>query len=235
MVDHVAGFMVSVVPHHLAAHKTSQCPECTSPPRIRPLLERIKIMVSQKRTSRNLRIATALRLCTICVHLTWNLWLQSSPSCKLKKVSERMVRKMVRHATICKETVRTIQKTLKLDIGVRRVQQIISEAPFLGFIKSKASVSLTELQKEKRQEWARKHLRWRRYGKKIIFTEKKFNADGPDEFQYYWHHLKTEMRFFLGWLLVEGRSWFGDRNPTREWLFWQKWTVEWTRRAIIVS
>lgn len=117
---------------------------------------------------------------------------------KFKKVTERTVRSIIQRAIVQKQTAREIQQSLDLDITVRRVQQILSETPYVRYGMRQATVNMTEKHKKKRYEWAREYLLWHSVKwENIIFSaEKKFNLDGPDGLQYYWHDLRKEPEIF---------------------------------------
>lgn len=85
---------------------------------------------------------------------------------RLKKVSKRMVRKSVRRAAICEQRARDIQQSLKRNISVRRVQNILVERPYLHYVKRKEMVKMTDHHKENRGKWgANTFDRTRRHGK----------------------------------------------------------------------
>ena len=61
----------------------------------------------------------------------------------------------------------------------------------------KRKSALKKQHKQKRLEWCSSHMQWRDEGNNVLFTaEKKFNLDGPDELNYYWHDVQKGYRQF---------------------------------------
>ena len=73
----------------------------------------------------------------------------------------------------------------------------ISATKTLKYLKRKCAPNLTPNHKKRRLEWCRKHFTFGENWKNVIFSdEKKFNLDGPDGYQYYWHDLRKEQEYF---------------------------------------
>lgn len=86
-----------------------------------------------------------------------------------------------------------IRTELGLPVTTRRVQQILNKDPDLEWTKRSAKPKLTQRHKENRLKFARLAITWDVIWTVMVFSdEKKFNLDGPDGMQFYWHNLKQD-------------------------------------------
>ena len=87
----------------------------------------------------------------------------------------------------------------------------LESSPKLKFLTRKHAPVLTERHETARVKWCAERCRlsdedWTRT---ILWDEKKFDLDGLDGFQGYWHDLKKKNSFFRLVNPVVARSWFG--------------------------
>ncbi|KAH9114828.1 hypothetical protein LEN26_013015, partial [Aphanomyces euteiches] len=77
-------------------------------------------------------------------------------------------------------------------------RRVIAKTPYLKYKKRKKQPRLTDAHKAARLEWAISQVDLGLGWNQIVFSdEKKFNLDGPDCLQYYWHDLRKEEQTFM--------------------------------------
>lgn len=136
------------------------------------------------------------------------------------KLTERDKRRIYREAVNQKRTASQIRAELQLPVTTRRVQQILSSNENLKWYKRLGKPNLTKQHKLHRFHFAEKYISWTDEWKNVIFSdEKKFNLDGPDGWQCYWHDLrkdpdgKMSRNFGGGTLMVWGAFSFRGKLP----------------------
>lgn len=114
-----------------------------------------------------------------------------------RKLTKYDVRHLKREASKGKMSCKQLRDAHQLSVTVQRVHQILQEDTELVFKKRKGSPVLKEHHKMKRLEFAEKYVDFGLNWRNVIFSdEKKFNLDGPDGWQGYWHCLRHEEQIF---------------------------------------
>ena len=103
------------------------------------------------------------------------------------KLSDRMMKILIRKARSgeysARQLVSVANNDFNVGIGIRRMQQIISEAPFMKYLKMLKAPRMTIDNKKDRLKFAKDHLKKDHdFWSSVIFSdEKRFCLDGPME------------------------------------------------------
>ncbi|KAH9132097.1 hypothetical protein LEN26_007520 [Aphanomyces euteiches] len=113
------------------------------------------------------------------------------------KVTKRMLRRMFRLATIKHYTSKRISKALDFVIKPSTIRKWLNSTKLTKYIKRKPCPALKPHHKKARAqfcaEWLSRSNEWR----SVVFSdEKKFNLNGPDGYQFYWHDLRKEQEVY---------------------------------------
>lgn len=121
---------------------------------------------------------------------------QSPRSGRPKAISEYKRRRISGLAANQMMTAGRILTRLNLNCDVRTVQRVLAADPHIIWTKMVPKPKLDERHKTARFEFAKKFITLIQIFNRIVFTdEKKFNLDGPDGSQYYWHDLRKEKKY----------------------------------------
>lgn len=136
-----------------------------------------------------------------------------------RKWNERSRRRVLRACSSGELSSSQIKTSLNIPLSRRTVQRIIASCPHMRYLKRKMQPRLGPQHIHGRLSWAQQVSSWTDQWKKVVFSdEKKFNLDGPDGWQYYWHDLRKEPQYFSrrvqggGSVMVWAA--FGDRGKT---------------------
>lgn len=114
------------------------------------------------------------------------------------KLDDRDKRQIMRLASNECITSTRIKAELGLTCSKTTIVKALNECPFIKRRKLKKQPNLKPRHKAARLAWANERLRWDEEWKHCIFSdEKKFNLDGPDGYNYYWHDIRKEERHVL--------------------------------------
>lgn len=113
------------------------------------------------------------------------------------KTTQRQKNQLIALASTGKLSANEMITELGLPIKKSRACDILHRSGRFKYAKRKTIPSLKPHHMEARMTWAQKHMSWTTEWTKVVFSdEKKFNLDGPDGFQYYWHDLRKEPQYF---------------------------------------
>lgn len=109
------------------------------------------------------------------------------------KLSNRQKNQLIALARTGKYTSVQLIETLDLPIGRSQVCKILNQSKSVKYVKRMKAPFLKPHHIETRLNWAQNHMHWSTEWTNVVFSdEKKFNLDGPDGCQYYWHDLSKD-------------------------------------------
>ncbi|KAF0775017.1 hypothetical protein AaE_001283 [Aphanomyces astaci] len=112
---------------------------------------------------------------------------------KRSSLDGRENRLLVREASKTGLSARSLKTTLNIDASLRTCQRRLQQSSTLSYTKRRHTPALTARHKASRLEYAKRNLEEPPAWADIIWSdEKRFNLDGPDGLQYYWHDLRKE-------------------------------------------
>lgn len=143
---------------------------------------------------------------------------------KATAISAAERRRILRCASNSSKSISKIKHEVGVEASKSTVRRVILSAKNLKLSKLVKKPPLTATRKDHRLQYARNHMDWtigqgsiQRDWRMVVFTdEKKFNLDGPDGYNFYFHDLRKEKRFLTrhhsreGGVMVWGAiSYFG--------------------------
>ena len=112
-----------------------------------------------------------------------------------RKTTERLDRKVMRFVSSQKLSLREVSQRVDGVVSKDTVHRRIKESKNIVYRHMRRIPLLKKEHKEQRLAWAKDHMHWKDEWMQVIFSdEKKFNLDGPDGWNSYWHDLRREPR-----------------------------------------
>jgi transposase len=113
------------------------------------------------------------------------------------KVTKRLVRQIFRFATVKKFSSKHIAAALGGILHHTTIRNILKSTALCKYIKRKSVPALKKRHMVARTNFAVKFLNKNTIWDRVVFSdEKKFNLDGPDGYQFYWHDLRKEVEVY---------------------------------------
>ena len=115
-----------------------------------------------------------------------------------QKITDAARRWLFRESSKGQSSLRDQQKSQNLPITPRKVRQLLHESPNLVYQNRKTTPALIAKHKKMHIDWVKRKVTWtkEKWETAVFSDEQKFNLDGPDGFQSYWHDLRKENQLF---------------------------------------
>jgi hypothetical protein len=135
-------------------------------------------------------------------------------------MDSRTKRQVFRDFANTGESINKIRARNQVKASKTTVWRQLKDNRNFEYRKRKVRPRLTPVHIECRLQWAKNHFSWSNEWRRVIFSdEKKFNLDGPDGYQYYWHDIRKEEQWYSkrvcggGSVMVwAGIGWNGKTN-----------------------
>ena len=120
---------------------------------------------------------------------TYGTKITGGPKRKMTKKNER---RLMRAASNSPLSTRALRAQLVLSISVSHTRAYLNKSSHLPHMRVKCAPPLTERHKTARIRWARQHVRWqpKDWGLVLFSDEKRFNVEGLDGVNNYWHEFR---------------------------------------------
>ncbi|GMF44253.1 unnamed protein product [Phytophthora fragariaefolia] len=113
------------------------------------------------------------------------------------KITQRLARRIFRLATVKKYTSKKISEAINHIVKPSTVHKPLNSLRAAKWIKRKPAPTIKPHHKIARAAFAAKVLSKTRMWRRVIFSgEKKFNLDGPDGYQDYWHDVRADTELY---------------------------------------